>query len=54
MLEWYRKYQTEITWAIIGWLAFAVIDGLMRGNFILSLVNLSLIFLNYFLWKKNQ
>lgn len=53
-VEWYRKYQSEITWWIIGFLTWAVLDSFAKGNYIMSLVNAGLIYINYSLWKSNH
>lgn len=51
MLAWFNRYNTEITWAIIGWLAFATIDSIIRGSWVWAVVDAFLIFINYKLWK---
>ena len=53
MRDWFNRYNSEITWAIIGWLAFACLDSIVRGNWIWALVDAGLIFINYKLWKGN-
>jgi len=53
MGEFFSKYNTEITWWIIGWLAFAFIDSLGRGQYFWAFVDAALIFMNYKLWKNN-
>ena len=50
-LDWYRYYQREITWWIIGWLSFAVLEDIIRDNWIMAAVNAGLIYLNYNFWK---
>ena len=51
-LNWYRDYQVEITWWIIGWLAFALFDALARGNWIAVVVDAVLIYINYATYKR--
>ena len=50
-LEWYGKYRTEITWWVIGWLTFAVLDCTMKGDYIFAGVNAALCYINYAMWK---
>lgn len=52
--EWYLKYQEEITWWVIGWLSFGVIDCILKESWIFAIVNAGLIYLNYKLWKNNN
>ena len=54
MLEWFRKYHTEICWWIMGWLTFAVLDCLKREDYLLALANAGLIWLNHYLWKRSN
>ena len=51
MLELFRKYNTEITWWIIGWLCFATIDGIIRENYMWAAIDVVLVYVNYKLWK---
>jgi hypothetical protein len=50
-LDWYRRYQGEITWWIIGWLSMGVLDSLLNENYFWAVVNIGLIYLNYAFWK---
>ena len=45
--NWYIYNQDQITWFIIGWLTFAGIDSIARGNYIWALVNFALVYVNY-------
>lgn len=45
--NWYSRNQDAITWFIIGWLSFAVIDSLARGNYIWAGISAALIWFNY-------
>lgn len=45
--EWYVRNQDAITWFLIGWLTFAGIDNFINGQYIWSLINFGLAFLNY-------
>lgn len=47
MKEWFNTYGSEITWFIIGWLAFGLLDNLAKGNFGWALVDAVLIFVNF-------
>lgn len=50
---WYLTYQSEITWWVIGWLTFAGIDSLARGNYISFVFDAALAYFNYYMWKQN-
>lgn len=50
-LQWYRYYQTEITWWVIGWLSFSVFDCILKESYIFALLNAGLIYFNYKLWR---
>ena len=51
MLEWFRAYNSEITWFIIGWLSFACIDAMVKEQWGQALLDAFLVYLNYRLWK---
>ena len=51
-IEWCRYHQSEITWWLIGWLSMAVIDDIVRENYIWAIVDAGLIYLNYKLYKE--
>lgn len=53
-VTWYRTYQSEITWWIIGFLTWSVLDSLAKGNYIMTLINTVLIYINYRLWKSDR
>lgn len=50
-LEWYRTNWTQITWWVIGWLTFAVVDCLVKGDYVLAVVDALLVVFNYKMWK---
>lgn len=50
-LEWYRRNQSEITWWIIGWLSFAILEDVLRENWGGTAINSVLIYINYKIWK---
>ena len=45
--NWYIYNQDAITWFIIGWLTFAGIDSLARGNCIWAGIDFMLAYFNY-------
>ena len=50
-LDWYRKWQPEITWWVIGWLCFATFDNIIHEQWLWACVNAGLIYLNFNFWK---
>ena len=54
IVNWYRRYNLEITWFIIGWLAMAGLDQLAREHYIMSLIDFGLAYFNYRMWRKNR
>jgi hypothetical protein len=44
---WYVEYQDEISWFLIGWLAFAGIDNFIDGKYVWAAVNAVLVYANY-------
>lgn len=51
--NWYLNYQSEITWFVIGWLVFATVDSLSRGNYGFALFDAALAYFNYYMWKQH-
>jgi len=49
--NWYNDYYSEITWWIIGWLSWGLLDAVARGSWIIAIVDAALIAINYQLWK---
>ena len=52
--EWYSKYDSEVTWWLIGWLSWGMIDQLARGSYGFALLNAVLIVMNYQMWKNRR
>ena len=50
--QWYTNYQSEITWWLIGWLSWGLLDAIGQGRWTLAAINAAFIFVNYKLWKK--
>ena len=50
-LNWYGENRAQITWWVIGWLSFAVIDSLIKKDYMMALVNAGLVYINYYMWK---
>ncbi len=50
-LNWYGENRAQITWWVIGWLSFAVIDSLIKRDYMMALVNAGLVYINYYMWK---
>lgn len=51
-IRWCRRYYTEITWFIIGWLTLDMIFEFSRGNWPGVVFDIILITLNYQLNKR--
>ena len=49
--NWYIRYQDNINWFVIGWLAFAMLDNLGRGSYGWAALDAALIYINYNLGK---
>lgn len=45
--EWYVRHQDAITWTVIGFLTFALIDNLAHHNWFWAAVDAVLIYINY-------
>jgi hypothetical protein len=52
VVSWFRYYNGEITWFIIGFLVFAGLDDLAEGNDLFALFNFCLAFINYRCYSK--
>lgn len=51
MLQLYIKYQSEVTWWVIGWLACATLDCLINGNYVFAAIDAGLAYFNFYMWK---
>jgi hypothetical protein len=49
--RWWTQNHFELTWFIIGWLAFATLDALLRGDWVWAAVDAFLLWANYKLRK---
>lgn len=49
--NWYMRNQDAITWFIIGWLAFGMLDNVVKQEYIWAAVQAVLIWINYKLSK---
>lgn len=45
--NWYVRNQDSITWFIIGWLGFALLQNLAVGDWFWAAVDAALIYFNY-------
>jgi hypothetical protein len=54
IIEWLRTYSDELSWWVIGWLSFAVIDCVVRENWEFAIINTVLAYFNYRLWKARR
>jgi hypothetical protein len=45
--NWYHRNYYSITWFIVGWLSFACLDNLLRGNYIWAAIDAGLAYFNY-------
>ena len=46
MLEWFKRNTYEIGFFVAGWCAFAALDSLLKGSYILAAVNAGLVYIN--------
>ena len=46
-MDWIRDHHNEITWFVIGWLCYAGLDALARGDYVWALVDFGLAYGNY-------
>ena len=51
MLEWYTRNQRDISMFIAGWCALAALDCFGTGNYLFTLINAFLVWLNIRLAK---
>lgn len=49
--DWYVRNQDAITWFIIGWLAFGMIDNVVKQEYVWAVIQAVLIWANYKLSK---
>ena len=49
--RWWTRNQFEITWFVIGWLAFATLEALIRGDWAWAAFDAFLLWTNYKLRK---
>jgi hypothetical protein len=49
--QWYVDNQDAITWFIIGWLTFAMLDNIVQQQYTWAVVQAVLIWINYKLSK---
>ena len=45
--SWYVRNQDAITWFIIGWLSFALLQDIITGDWVWAAINAALIVFNY-------
>jgi hypothetical protein len=53
LVNWFRYYNGEITWFIIGFLVFAGLDDLAHGNDLFAILNFGLAYINYKFYSRN-
>lgn len=46
MIEWFKRNVYEINFFVAGWCAFAALDSLAKGSYILAAVNAVLVYIN--------
>lgn len=49
--EWFHRYNTEITWWLIGWLSLAAIHEIQNGALLGAVIDIGLAYFNYHMWK---
>ncbi len=52
MFEFFKKHVYEINFFVAGWCAFAALDSLLKGSYILAAVNAVLVYINIKLAKQ--
>jgi hypothetical protein len=53
IVSWFKYYNGEITWFIIGFLVFAGLDDFAHGNDLFAILNFGLAYLNYKFYSRN-
>jgi len=53
-MKWFRTYNTEVTWFIIGMMLTNAIVHLANGQFGLAVVDLVLAGINYQFWRTSK
>jgi hypothetical protein len=46
VFDWLKKHVYEINFFVAGWCAFAVLDCLGKGSYVMALINAGLVYLN--------
>ena len=52
--EWYLKYDSEITWFLIGSLVTSASNSFSEGDMLGCVVGFVLAYINYYFWKRND
>jgi hypothetical protein len=52
--SWWYRNDSNITWFLIGWLTWGMLDNLARGNYAVSLLDAVLVAANYMMWKSRN
>lgn len=52
MLEWFKNHIYEINFFVAGWCAFAALDSLIKGSWLLAALNAVLVYINIKLANK--
>jgi hypothetical protein len=47
MFDWFRRNGYEISWFVIGWLAFACLNEIGKGNYVWAAIDAILVLINY-------
>lgn len=51
--RWFTVHNTEFTWFLIGWLAMAGLDQIVREHYVMAFIDFALLYFNYKMWKRN-
>ena len=46
MIEWFRRYSYEISFFIAGWCALAALQDFSKGDYLWTLIDMALVYLN--------
>lgn len=52
--QWFISNNTEITWWLIGWMSYAAIECLFRGQYVFAVLDAAVAYFNYHMWKSRQ
>ena len=54
MLEWYKKYQREISYFVAGWCTLAALTDFAHAEYLWAMIDVFLVYINIKLAGKND